>query len=154
MYILININYCKKSRYYWNEIIDKLLERVFVDTSFNANGCFVYSKIKYINLFNKSWYRWQDIRPNCKLRRWFKIYLCLNCYQLFEKLTKYKDEQLEHFGTLCQQEFNCCPYCKDTGCVETKKCTDCDEYITGKYAEGNNSLLCENCYTEKDITNS
>ena len=77
------------------------------------------------------------------------MYICINCRELFEE----PKECIETHGLEVPpyEHFYVCPRCGSTF-VETYKCSVCNEYITGIYAElDDGSMVCAQCYVLKDI---
>lgn len=79
------------------------------------------------------------------------MYICLECFKVFEEPKKYYGEWLEHFGTPCREEHFASPCCEGDY-EEAKMCDSCDEYIEGKYiVVEDNGTYCDNCYQTYEV---
>lgn len=77
------------------------------------------------------------------------MYVCLECGAVFETPVAY----METHGLDCgpYEALSCCPVCGGAY-VETMRCSQCEDWVTGKYIElDDGSIVCDNCYLIKDI---
>ena len=73
------------------------------------------------------------------------MFICLDCGHIFGDFDE--REGAHELGI----HWVGCPVCGGK-CAETTKCDWCGEYITGNYVElADGTILCSDCYTEKDI---
>ena len=80
------------------------------------------------------------------------MFVCLDCGHVFE----WPEDYTETHGldTPPYEHFSGCPVCGGDY-VETVQCDWCGEYITGKFVElSDGTVLCSDCYTERDIANN
>lgn len=74
------------------------------------------------------------------------MYICLDCYKLFEIPKKYTETH--GLDEPPYEKFTGCPYCGGTY-VEAKKCDICNSYITNEYiVTKNGNTYCEDCYNQ------
>ena len=77
------------------------------------------------------------------------MYLCVNCGELFEEPVQYVETH--GFSSPPYETFYGCPSCCEPF-VETVRCDECGEWVTGEYIKLNNGyIICSNCYTLRDI---
>lgn len=77
------------------------------------------------------------------------MYLCLDCEKLFEE--PYGYIETHGLNTPPYEEWSCCPKCRGAY-VKTKRCSVCDEWIVGEFAELKNGMsVCESCFVVRDI---
>lgn len=78
------------------------------------------------------------------------MYLCLDCGKLFETPTHYTEAH--GLDAPPYETWMGCPVCGGAY-VETMRCEQCGEWITGEYIELNDGqCVCDECYIARDIT--
>ncbi len=77
------------------------------------------------------------------------MYLCLDCDKLFEEPRDYTETH--GLDSPPYETWSGCPECAGAY-VETFKCDECGEWITGEYIElASRAKICDTCYVIKDI---
>lgn len=75
--------------------------------------------------------------------------ICLDCENIFEQPKEYTETH--GFDSPPYETWSGCPYCSGTY-VETMLCDECGEWIAGEYVcLKSGAIICNNCYTIKDI---
>ena len=78
------------------------------------------------------------------------MFVCLDCGCIFEEPVRHTETH--GFTDGLYETWDGCPKCGGAF-VETKRCDNCNEYIIDKYIKtSNGDFLCDNCYTERDVT--
>ena len=73
------------------------------------------------------------------------MYLCFDCDRLFEEPKKYTETH--GFDCPPYETWYGCPYCGGPY-VETMRCDECGEWITGDYIEMPGEVkVCDKCFT-------
>ena len=77
------------------------------------------------------------------------MHICLDCGILFENPKHHTETH--GLDSPPYETWSGCPECGGTY-VETARCDDCGEWITGEFVELNGGQrICEQCYTVKDV---
>lgn len=75
------------------------------------------------------------------------MFLCLDCGDLFSTPKSYSDSHGLDYGA---ERWNGCPYCSGAY-VSTFECSECGEFITGKYVRIGDFKYCDKCFDVNDI---
>jgi hypothetical protein len=79
------------------------------------------------------------------------MYICLDCFEIFDEPKQCFSEEREHFGMPCRESFSGSPCCQYTY-VDAVVCSECWEYIKGHYIRTkSDERVCEGCYDSFEI---
>lgn len=79
------------------------------------------------------------------------MYACTECGNLFEAPTCAVDQH--GLDSPPYEESEACPVCFESAFIEAFECTECGEYIAGRYIRTEAGLnICDDCYVGRHIT--
>ena len=74
------------------------------------------------------------------------MFICLDCKHIFSEddIATWEESRGEYWGAPCYESVSGCPCCKGD-CVETYRCSYCNEWIDGDYIRIDEDRYCEGC---------